>query len=75
MNKKYFGEFPADLCAEENLIFIYRKIIEHQYLRDTKARLLHVIDSKQRLKNGSLCEIEPTHRIVFQNVKKLYQIL
>ena len=26
---------------------------------------MRVIDSKQRLKNGSFCELEPTHRIVF----------
>ena len=25
------------------------------------------MDSKQRLKNGSVCELEPTHRIVFTN--------
>ena len=32
---------------------------------DPKAPLLRVIDSKQRLKNGSVCELEPTQRIVF----------
>ena len=42
-------------------------------MRDAKAPLLQVIDSKQRLKNGSVCELEPTHRIVFSNLdyKKL----
>ena len=40
---------------------------------DAKAPFLRVIDSKQRLKNGSVCEVEPTHRIVFSNLdyKKL----
>ena len=40
---------------------------------DAKAPLL-VIDLKQRLKNGSVCELEPTHRIVFTNLdyKKLF---
>ena len=71
--KAYYGEFPADLCAGKHLIFIYTNIIEYQYVGDTKAPLLRVIDSKQRLKNGSVCELEPTHRIVFTNLdyKKL----
>ena len=71
--KAFYGEFPADLCAGKHLIFIYTNIIEYQYVGDAKAPLLRVIDSKQRLKNGSVCELEPTHRIVFSNLdyKKL----
>ena len=64
----YYWEFPADLCAGNHLIFIYTNIIEYQYVDDTKAPLLRVIDSKQCLKNGSVCELEPTHRIVFTNL-------
>ena len=64
----YYGEFPVDLCSGKHLIFIYTNIIEYQYVGDTKAPLLRVIDSKQRLKNGSVCELEPTHRIVFSNL-------
>ena len=63
--KVYFREFPADLCAGKHLIFIYTNIIQYQYVGDAKAPLLFVIDSKQRLKNGSACELEPAHRIVF----------
>ena len=71
--KAFMGDFPADLCAEKHLIFIYTNIIEYQYVGNAKAPLLRVIDSKQRLKNGSVCELEPTHRIVFSNLdyKKL----
>ena len=71
--KAFMGDFPADLCAGKHLIFIYTNIIEYQYVGDAKAPLLRVIDSKQRLKNGSVCELEPTHRIVFSNLdyKKL----
>ena len=71
--KAYYGEFPTDLCAGKHLIFIYNNVIEYQYVGDTKASLLRVIDSKQRLKNGSVSELEPTHRIVFTNLdyKKL----
>ena len=71
--KAYYGDFPADLCAGNHLIFIYTNIIEYQYVGDAKAPLLRVIDSNHRLKNGSVCELEPTHRIVFTNLdyKKL----
>ena len=55
--KGYYGEFLADLCARKHLIFIYTNIIEYQYVGDTKAPLLRVIDSKQRLKKGSFCEL------------------
>ena len=66
--KAFMGDFPADLCAGKHLIFIYTNIIEYQYVGDAKAPLLRVIDSKQRLKNGSVCELESTHRIVFSNL-------
>ena len=71
--RAYYGEFPADLCAGKHLVFIYTNIIEYQYVGDVKAPLLRVIDSKQRLKNGSVCELEPTNRKVFTNLdyKKL----
>ena len=71
--KAYFGELPADLLAGKHLIFVYANIIEYQYVVDAKAPLLRVIDSKQRLKNGSVCELEPTHGINFSNLvyKKL----
>ena len=71
--KACYGDFPADLCAGKHLIFIYTKINEYQYVGETNGTLLRVIDSKQRLKNGSICELEPTHRIVFTNLdyKKL----
>ena len=57
----------------ESIKFFFKGIIEYQYVGNAKAPLLRVIDSKQRLKNGSVCELEPTHEIVFTNVdyKKL----
>ena len=66
--KAYYGDFPADLCAGKHLIFIYTNIIEYQYVGDAKAPLLRAIDSKQCLKNGSGCELEPTQRIIFTNL-------
>ena len=67
--KTFAGDYPFDLSAGKQLIFIYVNIIEYQYVGDTKAPLIRVIDSKHRLKNGSPCEIEPTHRIVFSNLE------
>ena len=58
--KACFGEFREDLCAGKHAKFIYTNIIEYQYVGD-----VGVIDSKQRLRNGSVSEFEPTHRIVF----------
>ena len=52
-----YGEFPVDLCSGKHLILIYTNIIGYQYVGDTKAPLPRVIDSKQRLKNGSVCEL------------------
>ena len=71
--KAYCGEFPADLCAGEHLIIIYTNNIENQNVGDAKAPLLRVNDSKPNWKNGSNCELEPTHRIVFFQIglKKL----
>ena len=67
--KTFAGDYPFDLSAVKQLIFIYVNIIEYQYVGDTKAPLIRVIDSKKRLKNGSPCEIEPTQRIVFSNLE------
>ena len=69
----YYGEFSVDLCSGKHLDSIYTNIIGYKYVGDTKAPLLRVINSKQRLRNGSLCELELTHRIVFSNLdcKKL----
>ena len=70
--KTFVGDYPFDLSAGKQLIFIYINIIEYQeyqYVGDTKAPLIRVIGSKQRLKNGSPFEIEPTHRIVFRNLE------
>ena len=67
--KTFADDYPFDLSAGKQLIFIYVNVIEHQYVGDTKAPLIRVIDSKQRLKNSSPCKIQPTHRIVFSNLE------
>ena len=42
----YFGDFPTDLSAAEHHIIIYTITSEYQYVGDTKALLLRIIDSK-----------------------------
>ena len=66
--KAFFGEFPVIYARESTLFFFYTNIIEYQFVVDAKAPFFRFIDSKQRLKNGSVCELEPTHRIVFSNL-------
>ena len=66
--KAYYGEFPADLCAGKHLICIYTNIIGYQYVGDTRAPFLRIIDSKHCLKNCRFCELEPTHRMVYTNL-------
>ena len=67
-------DYSTDLSAGSQLMFVYVDIIGYQVLGDTKAPLLRVIDTNRRLKNGSICSIEPTHRKVFSNLdyKKLF---
>ena len=56
--------FPLIFAQESTYFFIYTNIIEYHYVGDTKD----FIHSKQRLKNGSVCELEPTHRVVFSTL-------
>ena len=67
--KALVADYSFDLFAGNQLIFVYSNIAEYQHIVDTKVPSIRVIDSKQRLKNGSLCNIAPTHRIVFSNLE------
>ena len=42
----YNGDYPFDLLAGEQLIFVNTDIVEYQSVGDTKAPLILVIDSK-----------------------------
>ena len=67
--KIFVGDYPFDLSAGKQLTFIYVNVIEYQYEGDTKAPPIRAIGLKQRLKNGSPCEIEPTNRIFFHQIR------
>ena len=51
--ENFAGDYNFDLSAGKQLVFIYVNIIEYQYVGETKAPLVRVIDSKQRLENSS----------------------
>ena len=67
------SDYPFDLSAGIELMFIYLKVIDYQHVGHSKAPLLRIIDTKRRLKNGNIAIVEPSHRIVFSNLdyKKL----
>ena len=56
--KTYVADYPFFILAGNQFISVYPDFIEHHYVGDASASLIRVIDSKQRLKNGSLCSIE-----------------
>ena len=62
------SDYPFDLSAGIELMFIYLDIIHYQHLGQSKSSLLRIIDTKRRLKNGKMGIVEPSHRIVFTNL-------
>ena len=70
------SDYPVDMTAGTQLMFIYLDIIHYQIVGDTKAPLLRIIDTNRRVKNGNVCRIEPNHRKNFSNLdyKKLLVI-
>ena len=44
--KAFVADYPFDLLAGKQLIFVYNNIIEYQHIGYTKAPLICVIDSK-----------------------------
>ena len=72
-SQNLISDYPVDISAGTQMMFIYLDIIRYQIVGDTKAPLLRVIDTNRRVKNGHACSIEPNHRKVFSNLdyKKL----
>ena len=72
-SQNFISDYPVDISAGTQMMFIYLDIIYYQIVGDTKAPLLRVIDTKRRVKNGYVCSIEPNHRKIFSNLdyKKL----
>ena len=50
---KHTGNFPIDITAGTHSMLVYTDIINYQYVGDTKAPVLRIIDCGRRLKNGS----------------------
>ena len=62
------ADYPVDVCAGTQLVYIYLDIIHYQIVGDTKSPLLIIIDTNRRVENGYACTIEPNHRKVFSNL-------
>lgn len=73
VENKHEGSYPIDLTCGSQLIFVYLDAIEHQYLGDTRAPILRIIESERRLKNGGLTSVVPVHQKTITNLdyKKL----
>ena len=72
-SQNFISDYPVDISAGTQMMFIYLDKIHYQIVGDTKAPLLRVIDTNRRVKNGYVSSIEPNHRKVFSNLdyKKL----
>lgn len=63
------GDYPVDITAGKQLIFVYLNIIEYQSVGDTKAQLLRVFSRNIRLRNGSIQPIEAQTTIAFRELE------
>ena len=67
-SQNLISDYPVDISAGTQMMFIYLDIINYQIVGDTKAPLLRVIDTNRRVKNGYVCSLEPNHCKVFSNL-------
>ena len=67
--KSFVVYYPFDLSAIFINRFLYINSIECQPLVDSKAPLFQSLIREKQFKNGSSCEIEPTHKIFFNNLE------
>ena len=67
-SQNLISDYPVDISAGTQMMFIYLDIINYQMVGDTKAPLLRVIDTNRRVKNGYVCSLEPNRRKVFSNL-------
>ena len=72
-SQNLISDYPVNISAGTQSMFIYLDTTHHQIVGDSKAPLLRVIVTNRRVKNGYACSIEPNHRKVFNNLdyKKL----
>lgn len=63
------GNYPVEMTAGTQFMFVYVDFIEYQQVGDTKAPLLRVIETERRLKNGSLYNLTPVNRKSFDNLE------
>ena len=65
---EHTADHPVDITCGTQLLFVYADIIEYQYVGDTKAPILKIIDTERQLKNGSLVSTVPIQKKGFSNL-------
>ena len=67
-SQNLISDYPVNISAGTQSMFIYLDITHHQIVGDSKAPLLRVIVTNRCVKNGYACSIEPNRRKVFSNL-------
>ena len=67
-SQNFISDYPVNILAGTQMMFIYLDMIRYQFMGDTKAPLLRVIDSNRRVKKGYASSIELNHRKIFINL-------
>ena len=58
---RHQSDFPVDITCGSQLIFFYIDVIECQIIGDVRAPVIKIIESKRRLRNGSINTVTPIH--------------
>ena len=66
-SRNLISDYPVDISAGTQMMFIYLDITHNQIVVGTKTPLRRVIDTNRRVKNGYACSLEPNHRKAFTN--------
>lgn len=63
------ADFPFDITTGTDIFFVYCNMIEQQNIAGTKAPILRVIDTKRKLKDGSLSVTSTTTHRSFRELQ------
>ena len=62
---RHQSHFPVDITCGPQLISVFINIIEYQIIDDVRAPVVKIIESKRRLRNGSIKTVIPIHHQTF----------
>ena len=69
MTKPMRSEYPADIIAGTDTIFVNCNLIEQQNIAGTKAPVLRIIDTKRKLRDGELIVTSTTNHRSFRELQ------